>query len=514
MTPPDGQRRPGEEAAPPGGRLPERDRRAADGKRRLSNTAIGVIAIVLLVIGTYLAFAKEIPFTGHGYTLRATFQNAVDIHADSPVRIAGVNVGKVLSVERTGNAATVTFTVDDAGRPVRQDAFVSIRPRIFFEGNYFLDVTPGAPGEPELASGDTIPISHTSTAVQFDQILTALQAPQREALGKVLIQYGKSLNRKPSSAQDLTQDAEVQGKSGAEALNRAFIYGPAAGRSSSQVTEALQGTEPRDLSALIDSAGRAFGAFVQRDGQLQSLIGNFDTTMRAFASRSQDLSRAVAQLGPTVSNAHRSFVSLNAALPDLRRFAIDLRPAVAELPGVIRTGDPWIRSIRPLLAPAALGSISTSLERATPGLGRAQQAGWGALGQLDALSLCETSTLQPTANQVIDDEFSLGQPNYREFFYATTGIAGESQGFDANGPYLRIQAGGGGQLDQTVDPKPVPAIPTNRVLYSHNFEDPIGTQPLFGPAPPKKPKVACSTQPVPDLNGPQGQVGAPSPHAP
>jgi hypothetical protein len=280
------------------------------------------------------------------------------------------------------------------------------------------------------------------------------------------------------------------------------------------VTQAFLGTEPHDLSQLISSAGRAFGAFVQRDGELQSLIGNFDTTMRAFASRSEDLSRAVAELGPTITNAHRSFVSLNAALPDLRRYAIELRPAVAELPGVIRTGDPWIRSIRPLLGPAALGSVSSSLERATPGLARAQQAGWGALGQLDALSLCETSTLQPTANQVIDDQFSLGQPNYREFFYTTTGIAGESQGFDANGPYIRIQAGGGGQLDQAVDPNPVPAIPTNQVLFSNNFEDPIGTQPIFGPAPPKKPKVACSTQSVPDLNGPQGQIGPPSPHAP
>jgi phospholipid/cholesterol/gamma-HCH transport system substrate-binding protein len=514
VTPPDGHGRPAEDEAPRDGRLPERDRRASDGKRRLSNAQVGVIAIVLLIVGTYLAFAKEIPFKGHGYTLRATFQNTVNIHPDSPVRIAGVNVGKVISVERTGNAGTVTFNVDDSGRPIRQDAFVSIRPRILFEGNYFLDLSPGGPGAPELASGGTIPISHTSTAVQFDQILNALQAPQREDLGKLLVQYGKSLNGKPSAAQDETQDLEVQGKSGAEAINRAFTYGAAAGRSSAQVTQALQGTEPHDLSRLISSAGTAFGAFVQRDGELQSLIGNFDTTMRAFASRSKDLSRAVAELGPTITNAHRSFVSLNAALPDLRRYAIDLRPAVAELPAVIRTGDPWIRSIRPLLAQPALGSVSSSLERATPGLARAQQAGWGALGQLDALSLCETSTLQPTANQVIDDQFSLAQPNYREFFYTTTGIAGESQGFDANGPYLRIQAGGGGQLDQTVDPNPVPNIPTNRVLFSNNFENPIGTQPIFGPAPPKKPKVACSTQAVPDLNGPQGQVGPPSPHAP
>ena len=95
MTPPEGHGRPAEEEAPRDGRLPERDRRASDGKRRLSNAQVGVIAIVLLIVGTYLAFAKEIPFKGHGYTLRATFQNTVNIHPDSPVRIAGVNVGEV-----------------------------------------------------------------------------------------------------------------------------------------------------------------------------------------------------------------------------------------------------------------------------------------------------------------------------------------------------------------------------------------------------------------------------------
>lgn len=510
--PPDGMGRPGEQPAPPSGRMPERDRRAADGKRRLSNVQIGLIALVLLAIGTYLAFSKEIPFAGHGYTLRATFQNAVNIRADSPVRVAGVNVGKVLSVERDGNASTVSFTVDDSGRPVHQDSLVSIRPRIFFEGNYFLDLSPGEPSSPELASGATIPISRTSTAVQFDQVLAALQAPQRQDLAKVLIQYGKSLTHKPTSAENQTQDPEVQGKTGAEALNHAFAYGAQAGRAGAQVTQAFQGTEPHDLSRLINSAGSSFGAFVQDDGQLQNLITNFDTTMGAFASQSANLSRAVSELGPTVATAHQSFVNLNASLPALRRFAIDFRPAVAQIPATITAGEPWIAAAGPLLSAGALGSVSSSLERATPGLGGAQQAGYGALDQLNALSTCETHTLQPTADQVINDQFSIHQPNYREFFYATTGISGESQGFDANGPYLRIQAGGGGKLVHTTDPNPLPNIPTNKTLYANNFESPIGTQPLMGPVPPKQPNSPCSQQPVPDLNGFSGQVGPASPH--
>ena len=44
--------------------------------RRLSNFAIGVIALVLTVVGFYLAFSKSIPFTGDGYTVKAVFQSA------------------------------------------------------------------------------------------------------------------------------------------------------------------------------------------------------------------------------------------------------------------------------------------------------------------------------------------------------------------------------------------------------------------------------------------------------
>ena len=68
-----------------------------------------------------------------------------------------------------------------AGRSARTPT-VKIRPRIFLEGNFFLDLQPGSPSSPELDDGGTIPITQTSTAVQLDEILTSLQAPDRENL--------------------------------------------------------------------------------------------------------------------------------------------------------------------------------------------------------------------------------------------------------------------------------------------------------------------------------------------
>src|SRR5919106_5812579 len=185
----------------------------------------GLLAVVLIAIGSYLAYTKELPWSSPDYEVSATFENAATLRETAPVRIAGVNVGEVTSVEPAGDAAKVTFTVSDEGQPVHSDAEVKIRPRLFLEGNFFLDVRPGSPSAPELEDGAAIPITQTATAVQLDEVLTALQQPQRRGLQRLLEGFGTGLSHEPTAAEDLTQDVIVQGETAAESLNDAFRYG-------------------------------------------------------------------------------------------------------------------------------------------------------------------------------------------------------------------------------------------------------------------------------------------------
>ena len=53
--------------------------------------------------------------------------------------------------------------------------------------------------------------------------------------------------------------------------------------------------------------------------------------------------------------------------------------------------------------------------------------------------------------------------------------------------------------------------PANELLVGHAPDAPIGTRPLMGPKPSFNTSFACQNNPVPDLNGPTGAVGAPSP---
>ncbi|MDX6626295.1 MAG: phospholipid/cholesterol/gamma-HCH transport system substrate-binding protein [Solirubrobacterales bacterium] len=494
-------------------RLPERDLRGNTGRRfkwRPSNALIAVIFILLFTVGPYLAFTGHVPFTSYGYEVNATFANSANVALNSPVRIAGVEVGKVVSTERDGDATKVTFTVDGSGRPIHDDAFVSIRPRIFLEGNFFLELDPGSPSAPELDSGGTIPVSRTSTAVQLDEVLTALQSPVRADLNRLLESYGTALNHKPTAAEDLTQLPEVKGKSGGEALNGAFKYGGDAGRYSAQVTNALLGTQQRDLSRLIAGAERTFGALANSESDLQGLIDNFNVFTGALATQSANLSTTIHLLAPTLRVAHTSLVSLNRTLPPLRTYAIELTPAVAELPELISASKPWLEQTRPLLSGKEGGGVAKLLAESTPGLAGAAQGGKEvALPQLNQLSLCTSKVFVPTGNQVINDRFSTGGPSYREFFYLLSDLAGAAQNFDGNGPYLRAQGGGGPVL--VGEPNPKGNLSTDKIQYAHTIVNPLGDQPQLGARPPFKPDVHCYTNPVPNLNGPLGQVGAPSP---
>jgi phospholipid/cholesterol/gamma-HCH transport system substrate-binding protein len=500
-------------------RLPERDRRAAEGSGhrfhwRPSNVTVAIIFILILTVGPYLAFTKHVPFTSYGYEVKATFSNSANIALNSPVRIAGVDVGKVISASRDGDNTEVTFTVDGSGRPIHDDAFATIRPRIFLEGNFFIELDPGSPSAPELDSGGTIPVSRTSTAVQLDEILTALQSPVRADLSSLLESYGTALTNEPTAAEDLTQLPEVKGKTGAEALNGAFKYGGEAGRYSSQVTNALLGTEQRDLSKLVSSAGRAFGALASRQRDLQGLIDNFNVFTGALANQSTNLTATIRLLAPTLRITHASLVSLNRSLPPLRTYAIELRPAVAELPGLISASKPFLAQIRPLLSGKEGGGAVKLLAESTPGLaGAALVSKQTTLPQLNQLSLCTSKVMVPTGDQVINDQFSTGGPNYREFLYNLVNFAGMAQNFDGNGPYARGQVGGGNLLVGEPNPQGNPGTLSDQINYATTAVNPTGTQPQVGKKPPFKPDVRCYTNPVPNVNGPLGQVGPPSPSA-
>ena len=467
----------------------------------------GLLIVALVAIGFYLAFAKQLPWSSPGYEITATFENSATLRTSNPVRIAGVDVGQVTGIEADAGVTRVSFTVDEDGQPIHADAEAEIRPRLFLEGNFFIDLHPGSPGTSEIADGGDIPITQTATAVQLDEILTALQQPQRRGLQKLLEGYGTGLTYEPTASDDADQDPVVAGESAATSLNDAFRYGGDAGRGAAIVNTALLGERPHDLSGLISGLGTTFGKLADREDQLADLISNFDTFTGALAAESENLSRTIGELGPTLSETEVSLRHLNEALPAVRALAIASRPGVQELPETISTSAPWLDQTRRLLADEELGGLSQLLRGASPGLAATAAAARPLFNEQTLLARCASEVLVPAGDIVIEDEFGLGQPNYREFFYATVQLSGESQGFDGNGPYVRFQSGGGPELLSS--PNPDGGL-QNNLNFGNGLAVPQGVRPVVaaGKQPPFRTEVPCAQNAVPAINGPAAAAGA------
>jgi phospholipid/cholesterol/gamma-HCH transport system substrate-binding protein len=471
----------------------------------MSAFAAGAIVIAIVVVVTFLVFGNDIPFT-RPYQVKVVLANAQSIKTRSPVRIAGVTVGEVQKVQSVGDDTTTVLTVNmsDRGLPLYKDAQVKVRPRIFLEGNFFLDVQPGTPGAGKIPDGGTIPVSQTTSPVQLDQVLTALQADTRADLQKLVRGYGDALDKEPNAAEDKTQDRDVHGKTAAEALNQSLHYSPKALRGLALVNEAAQGTDLHDLSKLIAGTQKVSAALSHNDQNLKDLVTNFNTTMGSFASRSAELKSTVAQLPGVLNLANSTFANLNRAFPPTRAFAREILPGVRETAPTITASFPWVRQVRKLVSKPELQGLVNDLRPAVADLSSVTDESLKLLPQVDLVDRCMIDIILPTGDKPVDDGFlSTGIPNYKEFWQTLTSLSGESQNFDGNGQYTRFQTGGGPETFST-GPTGVSSFVGTPLLGNPSIA-PVGTRPAR-PAtkPPYNRKKKCYTNTPPDLTAKTG----------
>ena len=164
---------------------------------------------------------------------------------NSPVRIAGVNVGKVSKVETADDdstASVVTMKINDEALPIHEDAELKIRPRIFFGGNFFVDLRPGTPGAERAGLAATRsrrrrPARRCSST----RCSAALRADTRKDLQKLLEGYGEAIAGEPAPGEDDDQDPDTQGETAGKSLNDSLEYAPDALRGTAIVNEATPG---------------------------------------------------------------------------------------------------------------------------------------------------------------------------------------------------------------------------------------------------------------------------------
>ena len=474
--------------------------------QRSNPVRAGVVLVVIVVIAVYFGFTKHIPFK-HGFRLKAEFATAVNIHPKSPVRIAGVSVGQVSSIQRTGNTGLVTMEIESRGLPIHSDATVKIRPRLFLEGNWFVELQPGSPSAQTVSSGYTIPIAQTADPVQLDQLLDALNTDTRANLQTFLINYGEALTRKPEAAENAEQAPEVHGLNAAEALNKIYARGPASLRGGAIDAQAITGTEPHDLSKLIASIGKVTSALNVHEQDLSELFPNFNTFFTALASQAAGLKTLVAELPANLSNVDAGLAGLDATFPPTKAFAHEILPGIRNTNSTVAATLPWIEQVQASLGPEELGGVAKGLAASVPSLARLESEQTPLYKQTEAFNECMTKVIYPAGNTKLQDGSSTtGVEDYKEFWYSLVGLDSIGQGFTGNGPSVRFLVGNSGQ---TLRSQPTSVVGTNlkgAQLLARSPLPPLGTRPAF-PAeePAYEPLVPCDTQALPNFNGPLSQ---------
>ncbi len=474
-------------------------------QKRSNPVRVGAIFLVVVALAVYFGFTKHVPFK-HGYRLNAVFNSAVNVRPKAPVRIAGVNVGKVTSTRREGSAALVSMEIEGKGLPIHEDATLKIRPRIFLEGNFFVELQPGSPSARALSSGATIPVAQTSDPVQLDQVLDALNTDTRANLQTFLTEYGAALTAKPTPEEDAEQAPEVRGLNSSQAFNKAFQRGPEALRDNAIVAQAIAGTETHDLSKLIASVEMLSAQLDMHEQQLGELFGHFSTFLHSFAAQSPSLRTTVAELPGALHGADRGFAELERAAPSIRTFALDLIPGVEGIPAVTAAAYPFITQTDAALEPSELGGVAAGLKTAAPAIAGLLGSQTAFQHQFARLNQCFTKVFYPAIKTELQDGSSTsGVEVYKEFWYAMAGLAGLSQNFDGNGGGGRFIAGGSGNavLSPPASVVKPGAVPGTKPLIAETALAPEGTRPRFaGSEPPYRPLVPCDTQALPNFNGP------------
>jgi phospholipid/cholesterol/gamma-HCH transport system substrate-binding protein len=406
---------------------------------RVGVGVVGFLGMLVIAAVVYFSFAKRVPFV-EGYRIDAVFSNTSQVRKGSPVRIAGVDVGKVVEIKKgPGTTAQIEMEFKESGRPLHRDATLRIRPRLFLEGGFYIELRPGSPSAPELPDKGTIPLSQTAVPVQFDQVLTSLDRPTRESLRRTIDNLAQGTDA--GAAKALGDSAEP------------FL--PAL-RDTAQVAQAARGIERHDLSQVVTSLATIAGTLAENDRQLGEMVTALDTTSGALASESGNLRAGIREADRLARTAVPQLRAIGASLPSLERLATALRPSLPAAPGTLRHVSALLAQAQPLVQPAELPALLTKLTPTVDRLPTLSRRLRTLFPLVTPVSDCLRDRVIPALETKIDDgKLSTGRPVWQDLVHAAVGLAGASQNFDANGPSVRYLAAAG---ESSIATGPVPGI--------------------------------------------------------
>jgi virulence factor Mce-like protein len=332
-------------------------------KRLLAIACVLLAASVVVVFGTGAG-------DGDAYRVRAIFMNAFSVIPGEDVKIAGVRVGKIESLDVTpDHKAAVVLRIDRAGfDDFRTDAECTIRPQSLI-GEKFVECTPTQP-RPENAQKPPalpvikrgpgkgqhlLPVTHTSKPVDLDLINNTLRLPYRERLTIILNELGTGLAGRGGDLRQAIVNADPALKQTDRVLailarqNRVLVD---LARDSDTILAPLAGSR-REVADFVTQANTVAEATAERSGALEQNIEKFPAFLRELKPTADRLGGLADQMTPVLTDLGDQAPSINTFIEQLGPFSQAGIPAFRSLGSTADVGGPALTKSQPVIADTA-----------------------------------------------------------------------------------------------------------------------------------------------------------------
>lgn len=309
---------------------------------------IGVAGILVLLIGFAIAMNFErLPLIS-GTSYQANFSEAAGLVPDNEVRVAGVKVGTVSSVELEGDHVAVSFRVKDTWIGNNTTAAIKIKTLL---GQKYLALDPR--GDEEQSSSDPIPLNRTMAPYDVIEAFSGLQ----RTVGSIDTQQLADSFRTLSDTFSDTPD-DVRG-----ALNGLSALSQTISSRDQQLKELLANTanvsrtvadRNAEFEKLLADGNLLLEEVRDRRDQISSLL---DGTRALSAQLSGLVDDNAAQLGPTLAQLDKVTKMLQRNQDNLSRSIEAFGPFTRVFSNVLGTGR-WFDTYICGLLPPAVGPLN------------------------------------------------------------------------------------------------------------------------------------------------------------
>jgi phospholipid/cholesterol/gamma-HCH transport system substrate-binding protein len=261
---------------------------------------IGAVSLAVIAMMMLAAFkADQLPLIGGGDTYYAAFSEAGGLKPNDEVRIAGVRVGKVQSVELVDGHVRVSFMVDGAAKfGSKTGAAIKVKTLL---GAMYLGLDPAGPGQ--MKEKSEIPVRRTTSPYDVVEAFSGL-AERSEAIDT------GNLTKSLTTLGELTENTPEEFRTALSGLSD---------------LSANIAARDEQLNTLLRNTKKVSTVLGDRRGDIVTLMREGDKLFQALAARRESVHNLL------VATSQLS-VQLTGLVRDTRA---DLKPALDHLGRVV-----------------------------------------------------------------------------------------------------------------------------------------------------------------------------------